>query len=176
MNRAEFITRTKHLFTATVLPKSTSEMIEELADELGLEPEAPKPWPQKGDCVYVLGNDGMTDSVNWGAYLQLDLSQLKMGCVYPTREASESASTKIRARVRIENYIKENFGEFVPDWTNVDQGKYSIIYKGLYKTFNCERHSHWQLLTLIPYVANERYGKQVIKDCLDDLKIVFGIA
>lgn len=132
-----------------------------------------KEWPQQG-CEYwfvdsegdVMGDDGYSVSSH------IDVQRTAIGNIYRTEAEAQAKVKKLKAEARIRKYIKDNGLEVaaptdIVKWAmscDSQNGRFepaafgAYCYGGDNITFQCRDHA-----------------QQVIDDCTDDLKTLFGI-
>lgn len=91
---------------------------------------------------------------------------------YPTKEELMKARDKQLALYRIKTYAEEKRGEFVPDWNNDQQIKYSIGYDNRDKEYYVSSSGYMQELCFV-WLATWDDCKEIIEKFKDDLDILF---
>lgn len=102
------------------------------------------------------------------------------GNYFLTKEACQAYCTETNAKEialqKIKDYIAENFGEFVPDWREIDQLKYYLDYR-YYNTAQWATEyvvSHHPIS--IPfYFAEKSHAEECIRDCEEELNTLIGL-
>jgi len=102
----------------------------------------------------------------------IDNKRLKNHNVYLTEAECDKQIAKNKALNKIKTYIKDNFEEFVPNWRNINEHKYSLYYDYVDKEWNiCDNYSYREL-NLLPFLKSEKQAEQIIKDCKKELDIL----
>ena len=110
-----------------------SELIEKKGDlEIDLEGDTVKlkdmPWPSHGDQYwYVGGHVEPISTYSWHGD-QIDQGLKNNHNIFRTREAAEKAAMLILRSKAIISACLEVDPDFEPDWTNIDQKKWSVYY------------------------------------------------
>jgi len=93
---------------------------------------------------------------------------------YPTEADCINARDKILAIYRIKEYCNEQWGEFIPDWSNDSQEKYFIYYCTYNKKYEIDYEYH-KYETNKMYLAKQSHYVEIIEKFKDDLDILFDI-
>lgn len=155
----------------TKLLKDIEAMKEKLAsmeEELN-KPEVYKHFPGKNDKYYFYTSSG---SIHFNSVSNDDL---KVN-VYKTREEAEKAYNKAVAVEKVKRRIIELQGDWKPDWTDVDEIKFYILYHHTSKSFRSIEWVITQYNTSIPYMKNTEIAETIIKEMEDELKLIFDIS
>jgi len=97
---------------------------------------------------------------------------LKNHNVYLKEADCDKQIAKNEALNKIKTYIKDNFEEFVPNWDDNDEGKYSLLYGCKEKKWSTYDNYSYRELTLLPFLKSEEQAEQLIKDCEKELNIL----
>lgn len=132
-----------------------------------------KEWPRKGDQYWCLDSNGEADLADW-IDDEIDVSRQSIGNIYRTESEALAQVEKLKAKARIDKYIRDNGLEFVPDWGNDQMSKHWIFYDTDESKFYPD--GNWyEVQADTTYFASESHAQQVIDNCTDDLKTLFGI-
>ena len=130
-----------------------------------------KPKIKEGTCYWVINIDNKKSHTNW-ANDEFDKNYLKNHNVYLNKSDCIKQIAKNKALNKIKTYIKDNFEEFVPNWRNINEHKYSLYYDYVDKEWNiCDNYSYREL-NLLPFLKSEKQAEQIIKDCKKELDIL----
>lgn len=106
-----------------------------------------------------------------------DNNRWETGNYYETEEEAEriglAKQEEDKAIQRVKDYILENFGEWTPDWRDSNQLKFSFYfdhYKGRVGYYGNFEHQNY---SPFGYLETGKQAEQVIKDCKEDLEILF---
>ena len=102
----------------------------------------------------------------------IDNKRLKNHNVYLTEAECDKQIAKNEALNKIKTYIKDNFEEFLPDWEDEDENKYSIYYDYEDEEWDYYSNGNFRELTLLPFLKSEKQAEQLIKDCRKELDIL----
>jgi len=102
----------------------------------------------------------------------IDNKRLKNHNVYLTEAECDKQIAKNEALNKIKTYIKDNFEEFLPDWEDEDENKYSIYYDYEDEEWDYYSNGNFRELTLLPFLKSEKQAEQIIKDCKKELDIL----
>ena len=114
-----------------------SELIEKKGDlEIDLEGDTVKlkdmPWPLDGDEYwYVDGRDQLVSNHFWYGD-EIDQGLKANHNIFRTMEAAEKAAVLIRRSSALIRACMEVDPDFEPDWTNIDDEKWSVYYSHIY--------------------------------------------
>ncbi len=151
--------------------------------------EQAKGWPQKHDSYWWLDADGDIFQSCWTIHT-VDTDRQRVGNIYRTEAEALAQVEKLKAKARIDKYIAENGLMFVPDWRELGQRKYYIFYDHSTYAFDVSSVSREQELLAVAYhlpipfrakyltslvFSSEAHAQQVIDNCTDDLKTIFGV-
>ncbi len=132
-----------------------------------------KEWPRDEDPYWHIGSRGGLTLEHWAAYTE-DLERRDIGNIYRTESEALAHVEKLKAKARIDKYIRDNGLEFVPDWMNLDQAKWLVYYS--YAKGGFETGLYCITRVISPFELESRNdARQVIDNCTDDLKTLFGI-
>ena len=101
-----------------------------------------------------------------------DNRRLKNHNLYLIEADCDKQIAKNEALNKIKTYIKDNFEEFVPNWNDEDESKYTLYYDYANKKWVTYLNSDDRELTLLPFLKSEEQAKQLIKDCEKELDIL----
>lgn len=134
--------------------------------------------PEKGEKYWFLGPGGEWYSRKCeDAWADKDL--YVTGNAYRSKKAAKKEAEKRKAIQRVKEYIAREFGEFEPDWNDENQGKYFPYYG--HRDGRRDPRFGWHYVVILQYYSPFGYlstvkdCKQLIKDCEDDLKIIFEV-
>lgn len=137
--------------------------------------EQAKDWPQGGDDYWFIDAEGDVDEDMWSSDgLALDTGRKSIGNIYRTEAEALAQVEKLKAKARIDKYIADNGLAFVPDWKEVVGKKWVIHYKCVSGYFAPECFVALYYATDHVF-ATEAHAIQVIDNCTDDLKTLFGV-
>lgn len=158
------------------------EKIEELENYI-CQIDKPKRWKPKAGQMYfgivIEGSMPMFTSL-WSDD-ETDNFRYSMGNCYQTEEEAQKAKNtgwiaKLQAEVRIEDYILENGLDNDMDWEDKSQEKHAIYYDYLNVCF--KRTSFYSYCKENPYslyFSNEADRNNLLENCEEDLKILWGV-
>ena len=115
-----------------------SDLIKKKGDlEIDLEGDTVKlkdmPWPLDGDQYwYVDGRDDDLVSTHFWDDDKIDQGLKNNHNIFRTREAAEKAAVLVRRSNAIIRACMEVNPDFEPDWTDIDQKKWSVYYSHIY--------------------------------------------
>lgn len=95
---------------------------------------------------------------------------------YKTREEAVKAYNKAIALEKIKRKLLELQGDWNPDWTDVDEEKFCIMYYHNKKRFVSHCRYNTQSDTSFPYMKNVQISLTIIEEMEDELKLIFDIA
>lgn len=89
-----------------------------------------------------------------------DLRRYNVGSVFETLEQAEKEKLKRVAIGKIERFKKECYGDWKPDWNNLEEHKYTIINDGEYF---CTHKTEVDLFNMFGYFKYENECKKAIE-------------
>ena len=132
-----------------------------------------KEWPREDDDFFYIDHDGSVEESIWRNH-GIDIDIQSIGNIYRTESEALAQVEKLKAKARIDKYIRDNGLEFVPDWMNLDQAKWLVYYS--YAKGGFETGLYCITRVISPFELESRNdARQVIDNCTDDLKTLFGI-
>ena len=150
------------------LSEETSKMVmSELKKDSG-------EFPRVGDNYFIIEDDGGIDSFSFNND-DVDDKYLEIGNLYTTKEEAELQADKLKAIVRVKNYIKDNFGYDPEDWADWGDGnieKYSIIYNYYRDGLTSDCQHNYKINSFIGYIKTEDECEILIKNCKEDLELI----
>lgn len=134
-----------------------------------------KEWsPETGSDYWFIDAEGDVDDDIWSGGMALDKARQSIGNIYRTESEALAQVEKLKAKARIDKYIRDNGLEFVPDWMNLDQAKWLVYYSYAKGGFETGLYDITRVIS--PFELESRNdARQVIDNCTDDLKTLFGI-
>ena len=93
---------------------------------------------------------------------------------YPTEAEVIKARDKMLALYRIKEYCNDQWGEFIPDWSDADQEKRYVYYAHRYNWYTINTDYYCESLNQI-YLAYKNHCVEIIEKFKDDLDILFDI-
>ncbi len=132
--------------------------------------------PEPGEKFYYVHRDYNRYEIGYGFWGgdKFDYFFLSEGNCFKTRQEAEQHKTYLEALQRVRLYIMENH-YFEPDWSNEEQEKWNIEYDHKDKEFFDDCEWKFEKASLLPYLASIEAYNDVIKNCEDDLKIIFNV-
>ena len=128
-----------------------------------------------GDSYYLVDAGGNANNSYWRDD-DFDYYRLDTGNAFKTREEAEKKSQQMQALARVNRYIRENDLRLTDvDWNNTEQSKWSILYNITSEKIEASDWCISNYKMLIGDLKSEEAGKQVIENCIDDLKIIFDV-
>lgn len=110
----------------------------------------------------------------WEVEYGYNITDIDKALCYPTESDCIKARDKILALYRIKSYCEEQWGEFIPDWSNIKQWKRSIDYNHDDKKYTKNYDYKFQWLNQL-YLAKQEHCVEIIEKFKDDLDILFDI-
>lgn len=110
----------------------------------------------------------------WEVEYGYNITDIDKALCYPTEAEATKERDKMLALYRIKSYCNEQWGEFIPDWSNAGQTKYYIRYDDLKKSYEIWSTKDTYALILF-YVAKDEHCEEIIEKFKDDLDILFDI-
>ena len=127
-----------------------------------------KHFPSKGDTYTFHYPSGHIDS----CYAQ---DNRVRPYTYKTVEEAINAYNKAVAVEKVKRRVIELQGEWLPDWTDAEEEKFSIRYDHSEGWFRTDCWYTIEQTTLIPYMESEEITKTIMCEYHSELKIIFDI-
>lgn len=130
---------------------------------------------KEGDSYYLVDTEGNVNSNYW-VDDKIDNYHLDIGNAFKTQEEAEKKAKQMQALARVNRYIRENDLRLTDvDWNNTEQPKFSIFYNTFSIQIEVSNWCSYNHKMLIGELKSKGAGKQVIENCIDDLKIIFDV-
>lgn len=118
-------------------------------------------------------------NINWVTYVKKEDNQKKQskrgnGYWFIDTNWEIKARDKQLAFYRIQEYCDKERGEFVPDWDDLGQTKFYILYDYSNKRYFMSHDSFFIRFPLL-YLARQEHCEEIIEKFKDDLDILFDI-
>lgn len=126
---------------------------------------------EKGTIYWSINHKNKKYICHWGDD-KYDNNLLKNHNVYLNEADCDKQIEKNNALNKIKTYIKDNFGEWTPDWEDNEEGKWSVYYDYEDEEWGAQIHHCCRDLVLIPYLKSKEQAKQLIKDCKEELDVL----
>lgn len=91
---------------------------------------------------------------------------------YPTEAEVIKARDKMLALYRIKEYCNEQWGEFIPDWSDGEQKKYHIRYNNIYNKYDID-YAFTTQYSNTSYLSKLEHCEEIKEKFKDDLDILF---
>lgn len=145
------------------------EIKEELLEKIKVEYKEKDERFKDRDVVYVLLGSGDINQVEYNLYWE---RKNRNGFIFATKEEAEKARDKRQAVWRVKEYIRINFGEFLPDW-RCENYKYNFFWSDESGELNYEYSYRCKNYSPIGYLRTADHCEQLMKNCKEDLEIIF---
>lgn len=128
--------------------------------------ETPLYWePEKGDRYFYVGTNGNGEVVlTTNEYFTLDKDRISVGNAFPTQEAAQAHVEYLKALTRVRKWISEQGFEVLGE----GEPGYDLISSGMISTSHKDN-------PVLPKLKSMNDAHQVIDNCQDDLKTIFGV-
>ena len=138
--------------------------------------ETPKSiWDLKeGDICYLIRDADVLDQGFFGEHADLQAA-IMTGDIFVDEREAESELARRLAIQKIKEFIHENGMEFLPDWEDMRQIKYTITYfhqHGGYGEFGVEVSRGEARGLNLPYFSKPTDAEKIIESFPDQLKII----
>lgn len=159
---------------ATIKTKEGLEFTGEL-----IEKKPKRPRAERGGRYYCADVDGSVRA-QLEDFDKVDNFLFETGNYYLTKDQAEKEGRpkveKEKAIQRIKDYILENDMYFEPNWEDDEEIKWAIQYCHEEEEFFSVNYLQYlQLFSPFGYLAKKEHTDQIMKDCEEDLKIIFDI-
>ena len=125
-----------------------------------------KKQSKRGNKYWFIDNDG--EIVNSDS----EVTDKRKPFVSPTEADCTKARDKMLALYRIKEYCNDQWGEFIPDWSDADQEKRYVYYAHRYNWYTINTDYYCESLNQI-YLAYKNHCVEIIEKFKDDLDILF---
>lgn len=154
-----------------ILLSTESELLSLWFEEVKDTRHAGRYWkPENHNTRHYCLYDGYIANSNNTA-----ISDYKYWNAFETQELAQKELDKIKAIVKIMEYISDNFWIFEPNWNNKNQRKYRLYYNHDNKSFGYEilHYCHWY--SPIWYFSCSEHANYIIKKFDKELKLIYDI-
>jgi hypothetical protein len=149
----------------------SDETYERLKDEL--EPKERSLWlPKNKEDIYYYVDYRSIYAAAWDGG-DVDKNRFALGNIFKTEEEAKAHSKYLQALYEVKKWIAENCEAFEPDWSDMNQIKYSIYSSN--NRLNPDYSYDNKRLFILPYLKSEEECEALIKAQEDNLKILFGV-
>lgn len=124
--------------------------------------------PEKGDEYWTIYNNGNIDKSTWNDDCT-DKERYKMGNCHRTEEDAKHAKKVQIAQIKI-----ERSSDFVPDWNNINQPKWHVVYDYYEKCLRVDVYYVVNQGAIVSYKTAED-AEQAIKDLEPEYLLHFGV-
>lgn len=134
-----------------------------------------KRWrAERNGAYFFLTYDGYTTNSH-EEYSPTSNSRYNLGNYYQTKELAQAALDRQLALVRVNDRIMELNEGWEPDWDDDNQQKYYVQYKHESVGIVYGSLYTWEIPNRLDYVKSSDVAFQIISECEDDLKVIFGV-
>lgn len=124
-----------------------------------------KKQSKRGDKYWYFCN-------GWEVEYGNNITDIDKALCYPTEADCIKARDKMLALYRIKEYCNDQWGEFIPDWSDADQEKRYVYYAHRYNWYTINTDYYCESLNQI-YLAYKNHCVEIIEKFKDDLDILF---
>lgn len=103
---------------------------------------------------------------------RMDYDRLNNHNIYLNQDDCDKQIAKNEALNKIKTYIKDNFGEWTPDWNTEEEKKFFIYYSYDSKQWRFDVRMTSNALYLLPVLKSQSQAEQLINDCEKELNIL----
>ena len=138
-----------------------------------------KNFPYNGDKIYFIDETSDNFTCNTGYTHDESGNFIKnlidTGNCYQTKEKLKKQVAKLKAIVRVKDYIKDNFGydpEDWADWEDINMEKWNIVYRYPSKKLEVNVWATLKLNSSIGHLKTKEECNTLIKNCKEDLELI----
>lgn len=124
------------------------------------------PFQKLRNAYFFVDSENKIRDSKWNG-TPSDLRRYSVGNVFETIEEAEKEQLKRVAVGKIERFRKECYGNWEPDWNNLEEHKYTIINDG---EFFCTHKTEVDIFNTFGYFKYENECKKAIELFGDDLE------
>lgn len=157
------------------MEKSQAE-IDELKKEL--EKLQKKPYelryPKNETKLYFISDlNGGIRNRGYGAFVNGDKKLYDIGLYFDTEEEAKQFIKEQTLIKKIKCWVKEQQGDWEPDWSNINKRKYYVEIDRSSKTTNCDWSWDHDKLSKLPHFKTEEIAQACIDEFGDEILEVF---
>ncbi len=139
------------------------------------EADQVKAWPQNGDDYYCIDTNGQVLGATFSELMPpYHEYRQSIGNIYRSESEALAQVEKLKAKARIDKYIADNGLGFVPDWGDITKFKHYIAFSHRVNSPQPAESTYFESPTTWHF-ESEAHAQQVIDNCTDDLKTLFGV-
>ena len=152
-----------------------SVSMEDFVESLSVrQPEKKGGRVEKGERYWHVDGDGCVMSIV-ECLDRFDDGYYQVGNYFHTKEEAEKELAKRQAIVRVKDWIRENLGEFEPDWEDRSQYKANFYWCFSHKKFIAEIDYCNKSYSPVGHLRGQEDFNSLVKACEADLKIIWGV-
>jgi hypothetical protein len=132
------------------LTKEQAEVLRatgKIALTLTMPEEKPKQWepkrPETGQEFWFINGHGFANKDRWTGH-RVDHDRLANANVYLTEEATQADAESDRKRNRLRAWLRENNDDWVADWGDCNQAKWTVVYTHRDQTWDYSRTDSYE--------------------------------
>ena len=148
-------------YSGVYLPLKECKKIEEL------------PVEYRKTYFYITAQGNIGNSVCYND--SIDKHTFEMGNMFKTQEEAEKALKKQQAKIRVIKRISELNQGWLPNWNDIRESKYLVLYDGMSKRLANEHYCYCKKIDNNLYLKSEELAKQLIKEMKTDLLLMLEV-
>ena len=131
-------------------------------------------YPNDGEKIYYISHYfGQVKEWGFNTSNEADKCLYDIGLYFDTKEEAEQFKRERALIKKIKCYTKEQQGDWVPDWSNESQYKFTVDYSGLFEEL-CVRDSTVAIrFNSLPYFKSYEIAQACIDEFGDEILEVF---
>lgn len=122
--------------------------------------------PERGERYVYMAADQQVQETTFDS--DFDRRAIEIGLAFPTKEAAELHVKKLKVIQKLKGLA----GGRKPDWKNVSQNKYILIYRHNENAWSAEVGPYYQYGFILPYFETRELAQAAITTLGDELNVL----
>lgn len=131
-------------------------------------------YPDNGEQIYFISyHSGQVKEWDFNINYEVDKCLYDIGLYFDTEEEAEQFIKEQTLIKKIKCYVKEQQGDWKPDWSDINQCKYCVNIDHFIKEIICECCWEYDKLSKLPYFKSKKIAEACIDEFGDEILEVF---
>ena len=165
------------IYNNIINSKEQTEEATEVTEEV-IEVTEKKPYeisyPNNGEQIYYISyHSGQVKEWDFDISYEADKYLYDIGLYFDTKEEAEQFIKEQTLIKKIKCWVKEQQGDWKPDWEDTNQKKYYIAYDFELETVHVIHNKYYTVFSKLPYFKSKEIAKACIDEFRDEIVEVF---
>jgi len=152
----------------------TEDIVARLSNRIAKIKKELAEWPKDGDTFYFINAGGYTQAATWDG-VGADGYKKLTGNVFRTEEEAEHHKAKLIAIGEVNQIIKEENGDWMPDWSNSDQIKGHFYYNLSDQDVNAEYYTWGKRCSHLQYFSPDSQDSIKKRITPEQINLIFDL-